>query len=154
MPNNAKGQISKRVFQENKARQISARTCAYQGVKNVRFCGKFGVLCFLETSVLRFALLPYYRRSAKGAITDNCPLFWRILLAIFTPIYNLVKFSVLIFSPLTERVYRTRVVYIFNRSNHSWVFHNIAVLRILNSQENACDRMISSVKLQASQDIY
>ena len=26
------------------------------------FFGKFGVLCFLETSVLRFALLPYYRR--------------------------------------------------------------------------------------------
>ena len=26
------------------------------------FFGKFGVLCFLETPVLRFALLPYYRR--------------------------------------------------------------------------------------------
>ena len=35
--NKEKGQISKRVFQENK-----------------------GVLCFLETSVLRFALLSYY----------------------------------------------------------------------------------------------
>ena len=27
------------------------------------FFGKFCVLCFLETPVLRFALLPYYRRS-------------------------------------------------------------------------------------------
>ena len=27
------------------------------------FSGKFGVPCFLEISVLRFALLPYYRRS-------------------------------------------------------------------------------------------
>ena len=46
--NKAKGRISKRVFQENKARQIflktnifypltRTRTCAYQGVKNVRF---------------------------------------------------------------------------------------------------------------------
>ena len=25
--------------------------------------GKFGALCFLETPILRFALLPYYRRS-------------------------------------------------------------------------------------------
>ena len=47
--NKAKGQISKRVFQEN---------------KGGKFFGKFGVLCFLETPVLRFALLPYYRRIA------------------------------------------------------------------------------------------
>ena len=35
------------------------RTCAYHGVRNVRFFGKLCVLCFLETPVLRFALLPY-----------------------------------------------------------------------------------------------
>ena len=40
--NKAKWRISKRVFQENKAQ-------------------KFGVLCFFETPVLRFAILPYYR---------------------------------------------------------------------------------------------
>ena len=34
----------------------------YQGVKKCSFFGKFGVLCFLETPVLRFVLLPYYRR--------------------------------------------------------------------------------------------
>ena len=38
--------------------------CVYQGVRNVCFFGKFDVLCFLETSVLRLALLPYYRRNA------------------------------------------------------------------------------------------
>ena len=32
------------------------------GGKKYSFFGKFGVLCFLETPVLRFALLPYYRR--------------------------------------------------------------------------------------------
>ena len=53
--NKAKGRISKRVFQENKGRQIfqrtnisypmiHTRTCAYQGVRNVRFFGKFGEL--------------------------------------------------------------------------------------------------------------
>ena len=40
---------------------ICTRTCAYQGVRNVRFLEKFVVLCFLETPVLRFALLAYYR---------------------------------------------------------------------------------------------
>ena len=34
------------------------------GGKKCSFFGKFGVLCFLETPVLRFALLPYYRRFA------------------------------------------------------------------------------------------
>ena len=32
------------------------------GGKKYLFFGNFGVLCFLETPVLRFALLPYYRR--------------------------------------------------------------------------------------------
>ena len=31
------------------------------GGKKCSFSGKFGVLCFLETTVLKFALLPYYR---------------------------------------------------------------------------------------------
>ena len=33
-----------------------------QGGKKCSFFGKFGVVCFLVTSILRFALLPYYRR--------------------------------------------------------------------------------------------
>ena len=32
------------------------------GRKKCSFFEKFGVLCFLATSVLRFVLLPYYRR--------------------------------------------------------------------------------------------
>ena len=32
------------------------------GGKKCLFFGNFGMLCFLETPVLRFALLPYYRR--------------------------------------------------------------------------------------------
>ena len=35
------------------------------GSKKCSFFGKFGVLCFLETPVLRFALLPYYRQVVK-----------------------------------------------------------------------------------------
>ena len=51
--NKAKGRISKRVFQENKARQIFR--------KNEYFLSP-GVLCFLEKPILKFALLAYYRR--------------------------------------------------------------------------------------------
>ena len=41
----------------------------YQGVSGgykCSFFGKFGVLCFLETPVLRFALLPCYQRVVRG----------------------------------------------------------------------------------------
>ena len=80
--NKAKGRISERVFQENKARQIfrkanisyllmRTRPYAYQevrkdvcvsGGKKYSFFGKFDVLCFLLTPVLRFFFLSYYRR--------------------------------------------------------------------------------------------
>ena len=72
--NKAKGRISKRVFQESNVRQnfrktnisyplIRTRThVCVSGSKKCLFFGNFGVLCFLETPVLRFALLPDYRR--------------------------------------------------------------------------------------------
>ena len=61
-----------RVFQENKARQIFQKTdisyplirtrrCAYQGVRNVHFFGKFGVLWFswnTRFQISPFAILP------------------------------------------------------------------------------------------------
>ena len=52
---------------------IRTRTCAYvcmSGGKKCSFFGKFGVLCFLETTVLRFTLLPYYRQT-KGFKTSK-----------------------------------------------------------------------------------
>ena len=65
-----KVQISKRVLQGNKARQIfqkpnisypliHTRTCAYQRERNVDFSENL-VCSFLVTPVLRFTLLPYY----------------------------------------------------------------------------------------------
>ena len=83
--NKAIGQILKRVFPENEARQIFRKTnisyptdtltyeyflppdtytnVCVSGGKKCSFFGKFGLLCFLETHLLRFALLPYYRRN-------------------------------------------------------------------------------------------
>ena len=68
-----KGRISKRVLQENKAHQISEKRTflipdrhtyvRVSGGKKCSFIGKFIVLYFLVTPVLRFALWPYYRRN-------------------------------------------------------------------------------------------
>ena len=56
--NKAKGQTSKRVFQENKVCQIfrktnmypliPTRTCAYQGVRNVHFSENLACFVFLK----------------------------------------------------------------------------------------------------------
>ena len=68
--NKPKGRISNWVFQETKHAKFSEkqaflahliRTCSYQVVRNVCFSGNLA-RCFIETPVLRFALLPYYRR--------------------------------------------------------------------------------------------
>ena len=85
------------MFQENKTRQkkpeknehflpptpllIRTRTCAYQWVRNIRFLGKFGMLCFPKRAVLRFALLPYYRRinSFNSISSKNITLFCNAL---------------------------------------------------------------------------
>ena len=55
--------------------------CGYQGVRNFRFFGKFGALCFLVISVLRFAFLPYYRRIATLIISAGSELSRKILCA-------------------------------------------------------------------------
>ena len=65
--NMAKGRIWKPVFQESKAHQISIskhflpHLCVSEG-KKCSFFGKFDVLCFLQAPILRFTLLPHYRR--------------------------------------------------------------------------------------------
>ena len=53
--NKAKRRISKQVFQESKARQNFQKT----NISYLLIRTRFGVLCFLETPVLRFALFPY-----------------------------------------------------------------------------------------------
>ena len=79
-----KGRILKRVFQEYKACQIFRKTnISYPlirtGGKKCSLFGKFDVFCFLETPVLRFALLPYYRRSVFhpncNKVSHSCCVF-------------------------------------------------------------------------------
>ena len=54
------------------------------GSKKCSFFGKFSLPCFLVTSILRFALLPYYRRIA---------LFEQTLLAMHVVKQNLLNVS-------------------------------------------------------------
>ena len=67
-----------------------------QGVRNVLFFfGKFGLLCFLETPVLRFTLLTYYRRKTDLHVyfRIRCFLYcWSCLNYVFsTPFFSLCK---------------------------------------------------------------
>ena len=75
--NTAKGRISKRMFQENKACQIFRKTnisYSASGSKKCSFFGKFDMLCFLETPILISVLLPYYRRNQSSIFYSHlCP---------------------------------------------------------------------------------
>ena len=56
-------------FLKKDAYMPSLPTLCVSGGKKCSFFGKFGVLYFLVASVLRFALLPYYRRIAPPLTT-------------------------------------------------------------------------------------
>ena len=96
--NKAKGRISKRVFQESKARQnfrktnisyplIRTRTCAYQGVRNVCFSEILACFAFLKHPFWDspFDLFPTVCRSMKfrnlWRFTMQT-LCWKILLKV------------------------------------------------------------------------
>ena len=91
--NKAKGRISKRVFQENKAHQIfqktniydpliGTRTCLYQGVRNVRFLENLGWFVFLKrpfwdspfcliTDEFTYTLLRLLSKNSKHDVERN-----------------------------------------------------------------------------------
>ena len=60
--NKAKSESQNWCFKKTKHAKENKHTyvCVSRG-KKYSFFRKFGVICFLETPVLRFALLPYYR---------------------------------------------------------------------------------------------
>ena len=62
------------------------------GGKKCSFFGKFGVLCFLERLVLRFALLPHYRRNMKNEdnICKYCTRKHAITNSSFIVCWNLI----------------------------------------------------------------
>ena len=63
---------------------IRTHTCAYRGGKEIPYFGKLNVLCFLITSVLRFAILPYYSRFLCNQMSGRgweAFIQWKELLA-------------------------------------------------------------------------
>ena len=63
-----KGEPQNGCFKKTKHVKFSEKTNI---LKNERFFGKFNVLCFLKTPVLRFAHLPYYRRNTTLILAHN-----------------------------------------------------------------------------------
>ena len=51
---------------------------SYPGGKKCSFFGKFGVLCFLVTSVLRFSSLPSYRQFIVDCNQNLCKVWWEL----------------------------------------------------------------------------
>ena len=66
-----KGESQNRCFKKTRHVNISENehTLCVSGGTKCKFFEKFDVLCFLETPVLRFAPLPYYRRY--GVLLQN-----------------------------------------------------------------------------------
>ena len=73
-----KGESQNECYKKTKACQILWKTnisypvirtgaCAYQGVRNIFFFRKLGVLCFLVTPALIVALFPYYRQIINSS---------------------------------------------------------------------------------------
>ena len=85
--NKAKGRISKPVCQENKAGRIFRKTnisyMCVSGKKKCSFFEKFGVLCFLVTPVLKFALLPYYQRIQRNSLEIQVREFLKTCLFLY-----------------------------------------------------------------------
>ena len=135
--NKAKGRISKWVFQESKAHQIfqktnisyplvCTRTESEMVVWNVRFFGKFGVLYFLETPVLRFALLPYYRRTLicfeNNPARKSAFFGWVFCQAISLHIYYWIHSSLLppLPSPTGKTHTRLAISFLFSWNVWCW----------------------------------
>ena len=111
--NKAKGRISKQVFQENKARQIfrktnisylliRTRTCAYQGVRNVRFSENLACFVFLKH--------PFWD-SPFCLITDELNIFTK---------YSEISFNHQIDFPEVVKVIRLM-------ENNSWTYLNLTI---------------------------
>ena len=69
------------VIRKKKAKGKITRNVCVSGGKKCSFFGNFGVPCFLETAVLRFTLLSYYRRFQVGLFIPNVLALLKNLLA-------------------------------------------------------------------------
>ena len=73
-----KGESQNGCFKKTKHSKFSEKHIFYPLIrKKCSFFGKFGVLCFLKTPVLRFAILSYYRRNYLQMRHNDTLIFLR-----------------------------------------------------------------------------
>ena len=99
--------------------------------KKCSFFEKFGVLCFLETPVLRFALLPYYWRTScyfqKLLYTESTStlfLGYKRLRAPLTCGRFISNASIVVSSCLTSAPVGTEILYCSPVQSRSWSYAN------------------------------
>ena len=94
------------MLQENKARQIFRKTSISQllipAVRNIRFSENLACFVFFLTTVLRFALLPYYRLNHHEMKYKPC--FGRLLLFSFYSKENLPYLGAIVLTDIHKRV--------------------------------------------------
>ena len=150
----AEGRISKQVFQENEKRQIFRKTnifyhlirtstCACQVVKNVRFSENLTGFIFLK-HVLRFALLPYYRRIY---VCSDSLCFIFVLMLPFASDWKKSSKNLNLFS-----VAQIRQLHLVLRSN--WLSTCSAVLRVLHHNSATTTRWIEINLYVLSTDLF
>ena len=85
------------ISQKGESVRANTYVCV-SGGKKCSFFGKFGVLCFLETPVLRFALLPYYRRNFKSSSLKCLCLRQKTWYVVVAMIWGFVGVTILVTS--------------------------------------------------------
>ena len=118
------------MFQENKKRQV--KYMCISGGKKCSFFRKFDGLYFLETSVLRFARLPYYRRIY---VCSDSVCFIFVLMLPFASDWKKSSKSLNLFS-----VAQVRQLHLILRSN--WLSTCSAVLQVLHHNSATTTRWI------------
>ena len=101
------------------------------GGKKCSFFEKFGVLCFLETPVLRFALLPYYWRTScyfqKLLYTESTSTLFHSYKRLRAPLTCgrfISNASIVVSSCLTSAPVGTEILYCSPVQSRSWSYAN------------------------------
>ena len=111
------------------------------GSKKSLFFGKFGVFCFLETPVLRFALLPYYRRLLYELNIKfvNTVLSWWYSLMLLSLFQRLLVFTLYCQKHTERKQNNNKWTYIRNCVNRNGNNAKIMLI-VIRRRDNSCPK--------------
>ena len=120
------------VFHGKERKSPVMRHVCVSGGKKSLFFGNFGVLCFLETPVLTFALLPYYRRNKtkKHALVS---LRW------WAPSYTMWKVSV--FGVFLVHIQSECGKILTRKTPNTDTFYAVLIIRIMTCFFQGCKQI-------------